>query len=126
MTAEQIREALALATDELTVSVDRVEETFRALRLGVNAQVPLDETGRAVAFQKFGKEWKLIVIDATNGDQPLRNCSRACRVRAAECYDALLAELFVQAEAQVSIVKDARERTEDFVVRAIRLAHEKE
>jgi len=123
MTAEQIREALALATDELTVSVDKVEETFRALRLGVNAQVPLDDT-RFVAFKRSGKEWRLVVIDPVNGDQPLRNCSRECRVRAAEIYDALLRELFVQAEAQVSIVKDARERTEDFVVRAIRLAHE--
>lgn len=122
MAGLNMREELAQATDDLTASVLRVEEALQALRLGVNAQVPLDDQGRFLSFEKAKKGWGLYVISSETDRQPLCNASRESRVRAAEVYDALLAEMFVQAEAQVSIVKDARDRTEEFVTRVLNRA----
>src|SRR5207237_8172484 len=97
------------------------------LRLGVPGYVQMhveDEPGfppweKVLAFQKEGKQWKLMILSGPEGDlqnsTPLTNASRDSRLEALDLLPLLVQEMLERAEKHVSEVEEKTERALKFI-----------
>jgi hypothetical protein len=105
--AKRLAARLAAAADDLNDALRSAEEAFKALGLGVVAEVPFPVTrfpDTALGFGKYDKTWCFTVRHGSNS-YPLVNASRELRLVAVDLIPALASKLVAVAEAETGRVE---------------------
>ena len=101
MSTDETAARLTALTEQLNALIVRAEEKFRALGFGVRARVPIPETTSWLVFGKEGREWRLLVEQASGEIGALASCSRETRIQGALCFHHMPAALRDAAAAEV-------------------------
>lgn len=109
-------------TDIFNERIVALEQTFKSLNLGVEAEVPLDdESKKLLAFAKDRGEFRLLVVDKAAVSvqdilakrTPLIHASRSVRVKAVELLPVLLLAMIQEVDRQIESVSGAIEKADE-------------
>lgn len=123
--ARVLRPRLAAATDALNKKIADFENALATLKLGVKASLAFerdefDSAGRDLLFQKWGKDWRLVVrtfdeaVDKQDYDL-LENMRRETRLAAVERFPELLDALILAGEAEVERINTSANSIERLI-----------
>lgn len=113
----EVRDRLRVARETINTSLHDAEKRLVGLGLGVMASVPLDDT-HALWFKRHG-EWRFVIVDDKDCEQPLDNATMARRRAAALKLPALMLALIEAAEAEEASILgtiDQIDRFEDLAL----------
>lgn len=111
---EEMTVELVVVTDELNIEIQKVEEVFQGLSLGVRASIPLNAS-TSLVFKRGEKGWHFFVQTGPSCIQ-LRQAPRSVRAHAVDLFPALLQELANQTEVLLEQVRVARDKARAFLV----------
>lgn len=113
---DSLRGVLDTATDQLNAILTDAEKAIRNLRLGVSAEVSIDEYNK-LGWRRYGQLWGL-VVDHTRKDEvttaSLTNCTREVRLKSAHLLGELLSAMFERAETEIERVEAATKTASAF------------
>lgn len=92
--------------DVLNTELKAAEASFEALRLGVSAEVPLEDS-RHLGFGKFGREWQLYIRLVDDQRQEVTLASRKTRIEVANKLDQLKTALYEASTEQLELARQA-------------------
>lgn len=123
--ARSIGVALEKMTDELNASLERAEKAIFSLRLGVRAEVVIDEDlecpgySDVLVYGKDGGVWGLFIIDRHDLSNkewiPILKASKERRVKASEVLSELVDKLIDTAREQLTLMKERVDSIDELV-----------
>jgi hypothetical protein len=93
-------------SDDLNAVLALADEQFVALKMGVRAEVPLED-GSLLVFMKRDAVWGMHVVESGSSPTPWKNTSRMQRILIAGCLDSLLDKMRANAVLETKRVEDA-------------------
>jgi hypothetical protein len=125
--AREASDKLGEVTDAMNAVIAEAEKAIADLRLGVpgyaQMYVPDDPAmppwEKVLAFQKDGKQWRLMIGSGPEGDidswTPLTNASRDSRLEAVDLLPKVVQDMLERAEKEVTEVEDKTEQALKFI-----------
>lgn len=92
--------------DLLNVELKVAEAAFEALRLGVSAEIPLEDS-RHLGFGKFNGDWQLYIRLTDDQRQEVTLASRKTRIEVAGKLEQLKAALYDSNNEQLVLARKA-------------------
>jgi hypothetical protein len=92
--------------DLLNTELKAAEASFEALRLGVSAEIPLEDS-RYLGFGKSGRNWQLYVRHVDDHKQEVTLASRKTRIEAAHKLGQLKEALYNANTEQLELARKA-------------------
>lgn len=113
VTLEDPKRPMEEIMDQLNAELKVAEASFEALRLGVSAEIPLEDS-RHLGFGKFGRSWRLYVRHMDDQTQEVTLASRRTRIEAAGKLGQLKMALFDSSAEQLELARKAVLAVQDF------------